>query len=147
MQRSSWFWVCPSCMRDGNNTHSHKNYMNAFSAGDITTVYASEISPKCDTFSLLFCLEWNSAVWGCSLPLSLDRPCMVWLRLAVLVWECQWLQCVSCCQEDTLSVLVKNWDQGNHPKRSSNLEQHTDLRKVLFICLCSVEITLMWIIV
>ena len=49
-----------------------------------------------NVFSLPFCLVWNLAVRGCSLPLnpvcSVRALCVclaVWLRVAVLVWECQ----------------------------------------------------------
>lgn len=77
LRRAFGFWVCPPCMREEQvwRQYSHKNDVNAFS--DIAAVSACAISAKCGSFSLLFCLEGVLAVWGCSLPLSLSRPCMV----------------------------------------------------------------------
>lgn len=34
----------------GDNTHDHKNDVNAFDVGDITPVWASEKALKCDIF-------------------------------------------------------------------------------------------------
>lgn len=136
----AWEWN-----KYGDNTHSHKNYMNA---GGITTVYACEISPKCDIFFPAL-LPWVEFGRLGLLPPSLPQPSMhgvtptgsPGVRVSVAP------VCVMLSGGDTLSVLVQNRDQEKTPKLLDNLEQNTDLRKVLFICLYSLEETLMRIIV
>lgn len=92
-----------------------------------------------NVFFLPFCLVWNLAVRGCSLPLSLpsaqSEHCVlsltVWLTVAVPVWECQRLRvCHAVRTRSSVSNLkieeiisdfgLTNWEQHDSSGNSLN---------------------------